>query len=291
MTTYANNITLAAAIDAKILDPFLGAAIMPRLVAPFALGANPNSRTLDLPKSGTATAAVVAEGVAATANAIVDSKVTLTMQKAVAMTEPTGEALKYASGANFERHARLQAAALAQKFDLDCLALASGFSQSTTTVASLTVDKVMEAAYLVRAGNMPTDEVVGVLSHKQAYQLGSAIIAATGSFYSNPDFTFEGLSGNEPTPGYRGKLFGIDIFASKNVAIDVAPTPDDFLGLVFAPRYAIAALYDEGVTPTFQTSISEEATFEKTTQLIKTIMWYQVGEYNDAAGVIVRSQI
>ena len=291
MTTYANNVTLAAAIDAKILPPFLGAAIMPRLVAPFALGANPNSRALDLPKSGTATAAVVAEAVAATANAIVDTKVTLTMQKAVSMTEPSAEALKYANSANFQRHAEAQAAALAQKFDLDCLALASGFSQSTTTVASLTVDKVLEAAYLVRAGNMPTDEVVAVLSHKQAWQLGSAVIAATGSFYSNPAFTFEGISGNEPTPGYRGKLFGIDIFASKNVPIDTVPAPDDFQGLVFAPRYAIAALYDEGVVPSFQTEISDQATFEKSTKLVKTTMWYQVAEYNDAAGVIVRSQI
>ncbi len=289
-TLYSSAVVLAAAVEAQIAPMFTAAAFMPKLVAAYAVG-TPNTNAKKLPKSGTITASVVAEAAAATPQTLTDTSVTLTLQKAVVVTKPTAEALKFTVATTPERHAALAAQACAKKFDVDALALASGFSQVVDSTTSLTVAKLQEAAYTVRLGDIPTDTLAAVLHYKQAYQLGNDIRAATGTFFSNPNFNPGGATDAAQSLGFVTNLFGVNVYQTSNTLVDTAPTPDDNVGLVFAPQYAIAALYPEGNTPGFEVEIDGSVGFLESVKHIKTTMWYQVAEYVDTAGCRLISEI
>lgn len=290
-TLFSSNVTVAAAVDAAIVPVFSATAIMANLVAAFNPGI-PNTMAKKLPKSGSVSAAVVAEGVAATPQTLTDTSVTLTLQKAAVVTKPTLEAANFAIGANPARHAAEHGRALADKFDVDVLALAAGFSGGVDSTTALTVAKLQEAAYTLRLNKVPNDRIAFVGHPKQLYQLGISIRDATGAFYGNSAFSPASVTDAKPAiPGYFGKVFGIECYESPNVYVDTAQTPDDNVGLVFNPNYAIAALYPSGTTPGFETSISGELGFLESVSFIKTLMWYQVAEYNDAAGIRLYSEI
>lgn len=293
-TTYASNSVIAAALDAQIAPMFTSAAVMPRLVAAFNMGGETNSRARQLPKSGTITAAVVSESSAATAQTLTDTAVTLTLQKAVVVTKPTKEAIKFAQqGTNTNRHASLAAQACGVKFDTDAMALFTGFSQGVDCTSSATVALMQQAAYLVRAGNIPSGRLACVVHYKQMYQLGNDIRTSTGAFYGNPQAPVanESVSGNTTVPGFKGISFGIEMYETGLTTIDVAPTPDDNVGAVFCPDWAIAALYPTGDMPSFETELDGSVGFLESVTHIKTTMWYQLAEYNDAAGVRLFGEI
>lgn len=289
-TLYAQAITLAAAVESKISPWFSGNAFMPKLVAGFNVGVS-NTNAKKLPISGSLTAAVVAENAAATAQTLTDTSVTLTLQKAVVLTNISVEALKFADGASTDRHAQLAAIACAKKFDTDVLALGSGISQVVDSTTTLTVAKAQEAAYTVRLGDVPVDTLAAVLSYKQAYQLAGDIRTNGGTFYGNSNFDpTVALQANKGS-GFVGNLFGIDIFQSGNVLIDTAATPDDHVGLVFAPQHAFAALYPSGLVPSFEVEIDGSVGFVASTTYMKVTMWYQVAEYRDTAACRLISEI
>lgn len=290
-TLFSNAVTLSAAIESKMLPWFTSNTFMPKVVAGFSVDV-PNTRAKTLPKSGSLTASVVAENAAATAQTITDSSVTLTLQKAAVLTTISIEALKFASGANTDRHAQLAAQACAKKFDTDALALASGLSQSVDSSTTLTVAKLQEAAYTVRLGDIPSDNLVSVLSYKQAYQIGNDIRTSTGAFFGNPNFNAGSATNGNTNSGFVTNLFGIDIYQTSNVGIDTVATPDDFMGVVLAKDFAIAALYPNGASaPTFEVEIDPSVDFKLGLVSVRTYMWYQLAEYHDAAGVRLLSDI
>jgi hypothetical protein len=286
-TLYSSNITVAAAVEAAIVPVFSATSIMSRLVAPFN-PSMPNTNAKKLPKSGSVSASVVAEGNAATPQTLTDTSVTLTLQKAIVVTKPTAEALAFATGANPQRHANEHARACADKFDIDAMALFDGFSTSVDSGATLTVAKLQEAAYNLRLNKVPNDRIVAVLHTKQAYQLGGDIRAQAGAFYGNQNFDPASITDGKPlVAGYFGKVFNIEIYESPNVAAQGG----DNVSAVYNPNYAIAALYPSGLVPSFETSISNELGFLESVSHIKTMMWYQIAEYADLAGVELRCDI
>lgn len=291
-TTYANNVTVAAAVDAEIVPMFTTAAVMASLVVPFNPGM-PNTNAKKLPKSGSVTAAVVAEGVAATPQTLADTSVTLTIQKAVVVTKPTAEALKFASnGTNQNRHAALAGQACADKFDVDACALSNGFAAAVDSGTSLTIAKLQEALYTLRLAKLPSTRAAAVLHVKQMYQLEADIRAGGNAIYGNPNFSLEALkAAGQARRGFRGEIFGCELFETMNCFVDTAPTPDDNVGMVICPDFAIAALFPEGLTPQFKTEADGSVGFLESVTHIKTTMWYQLAEYVDAAGVALKSDI
>lgn len=293
-TLYSSNAVIAAALDAQIAPMFTSAAIMAGLVAAFNLDGETNTRTKQLPKSGTITASVIAEASAATAQTLTDTAVTLTLQKAVVVTKPTKEAMMFAQqGTNVSRHAGLAAQACGVKFDIDAMALFSGFSQGVDGTTSMTVSLLQQAAYLVRAGNIPAGRMVAVQHYKQSWQLANDIRTSTGAFYGNPQAPVspDAVKSNVTIPGFKGIAFGVELYESGLTAIDTAPTPDDNVGAVFCPDYAIAALYPTGVVPGFETELDGSVGFLESVTHIKTTMWYQLAEYVDTAGVRLFGEI
>lgn len=288
-TIYSGMITLAAAVDASIVPMFTSQAIAPGLVAPFNVGA-PNTRVKDLPRSGSITAAVVAEIGSATSQTLTDTKATLTLQKAVVLLRPSLESVRFAAGADPNRLVSLSAQACARKFDQDAFALCSGFSQVLDAGATMNMQTILNAAYLVRAGNIPSQRLVSVLNYKQAYEIGNDIRTSSGSFYANPQFSPERVvDGSQPVPGFLGKVLGVELYESGNTAL--VDTNTKHIGGVWSPEYAIAALFPAGNEPAFETSIAEQTEFAASILNIKTMMWYQVAEYVDAAGCGIKSNV
>lgn len=285
-TLYADGSVLAAALDAEMVPAFQSAAIMPALVSKHNLGANPKTRTKLISFSGSVTASVIAEATPAAAQKVTDTQSPFTIQKAVVVTAPTIEAEKFGNGADPARHAMLHGQACAKKYDIDAMAKFSGFSQSVDCGDAATVAGLLEAAYVVGLADVPVDVVVAVIAKKQAFQISSDIRSNTGAFYGNPNFNPNGAeAGREKRPGFIARLFDIDVYSSNNVPVDASATPDDNVGGVFNPQFAIAALYpDEADMPVLETSIDNSVGFLASIKYIKTLMWYQLGELLDTAG-------
>ena len=85
------------------------------------------------------------------------------------------------------------------------------------------------------------------------------------------------------------EVFGMEWYESGNTT--TAATNTKNVGGVFAPEYAIAALYPDGNVPTFETTIADQTEFGASILNIKTLMWYQIALYVDAAGVGLLSLI
>lgn len=286
-TLYSSNVTVAAAVDAEIVPMFVSASIMPQLVAAYNIGM-PNTNAKRLPRSGTITASVVAENTDASAQAVTDTSLLLTIQKAVVVTRPSIEAIRFASnGTNVQRHASLAAQACAVKFDTDALALATSVTLNVDTGVSATVAGMQQAAYSVRNGNIPYSNLAFVGNYKQLFQIEGDIRSSGNAIYGNSNFSLGAVNSTSPRMGFKGQLFGIDLYET---GLNATASGNN-VGLVFNPQLAIAALYPTGTTPAFETSLSDEAAFLASSSFIKTIMWYQVGLYNDAAACRLLSDV
>ena len=134
---------------------------------------------------------------------------------------------------------------------------------------------------------------MSVLHYKQSFQLGNDIRTSTGAFYGNPQAPVAGdvTAGSSSRAGFRGISFGVEHYETGLTPIDTAATPDDNVGAVFAPDYAIAALYPTGLVPGFETEIDGSVGFLESVTHIKTSMWYQIAEYVDTAGVRLFGEI
>ena len=284
-TTTSTLVMLAAALESTIAPMFTPAAIMQPLVAPFSLGI-PNAKSLDLPISGTVTASVVSEASASTPQTLTDTKVTLTIKKAVVTIKPTVESLKFAASGQMGRLAALAQQACVKKYEQDAIALASGFSQSVDSGTALTVAKTLEAAYLLKAGNIPSGMLDVVMSYGASFDLSSDIRTATGAFYGNPNFDPKAKAGSgNVRPGFLGNFFGLNWWETGNHS--TSASNDDMM--VINRDYAIAALYPMGVVPEFQVDVSDQVEFLNGNIVLRVYMWYQVGEYIDTAGIWLKA--
>ena len=280
-TTTSTLIMLAAALSESIAPMFTSAAIMSPLIAPFSLNM-PNAKAMDLPVSGTVTASVVAEASASTPQTLTDTKVTLTLKKAVVTIKPTVETLKFATAGQPGRLISLAQQACVKKYEQDAIALASGFSQSVDSGTALTVAKTLEAAFLVKAGNIPSGTLDAVLSYGASMDVASDIRTQTGAFYGNPNFNPANAAGSgRQQLGFMGSFFGINWWETGNYS--TGSGNDEMM--VINRDFALAGLYPVGNVPEFEAAISEHQEFTSGNVIIRVFCWYQVAEYIDAAGV------
>jgi hypothetical protein len=187
--------------------------------------------------AGTAlSAAVIAEGSAADAQAATFTGVTIT-PTVVGLDVLATKLAEYTSLVNMPIEVRnAMARAIADKKDADVLALSAGFSQSVgTTGVSAKIADVQQAQYLLTVANAPRgnfgetgddlpgiyDDVIGFLHPIQVNQLVAQALAS-GQSWLVSDKATEVLyrDGTKPR-GYKGRLLGMPIFESTNV-----PTAD-----------------------------------------------------------------
>lgn len=282
-TLMSSAVQRSESIESAILEAFQAASIMQNLVKWGNL--EPNTKVKKFPKGAALTSAVVAEGVAATPQAVTDTSVSLTIQKAVIVTKPTREAEKFTVAAEKARHLDLAKRAHLKKFEVDALSLVSGFSQSVDAGTTATIEKAMEAVYT--AGLSDASELVDtvdlVLARKQIWQIEASIRTSANAIYGNPGFAFAAASTKREQRGFKGEIMGANFFESSNVQT----SGGNFLGYVGYRGLALCALAPLGAgnAPEFETTDTLHLGFLESVSFIKTLMFYQVGEYNDACGV------
>lgn len=225
-------------------------------------------------KRGGHTAAVVAESGSASASERTDTAATLTVQKGVVYYKPTIESIDFSREDELQVHRDEAVKALLTKFEVDALALGSGFSQSVgSTGVDITPAVFRQAAYLAGLTDAPAP-LSAFLHNTQLYDLGDDVATSTALYHSGGnDASVTNAQSNAVKP--MPSLFGVPIYATNNV--ESINTAADWSGLVCS-KYAIAAIWN----PDFRVLIEPKA--QTGTYEIAISMYYQVGELVDSAG-------
>lgn len=280
--------TVAAYVAANISPYFRTNVVMLNLLPAQnfkeALPGQVGSNALKFGKRGNVTVAVTSEAASITKSTYAETSVSITAQKASAYVELTLESMLFGNdAANLDYLAQDAGAAAADKFDVDALALASSFTQSTgTTNTVLTVTNFKNAPYKVRLGKV-RGPLVAALHPTQIKDLQGDIVTTGAAVWSNSQVNLDILSGQPPQANGRvGSMFNVDLFETTNTPSINAGV--DWAGLVFNPQVAIAA----GLLGRFvvlQTDIPQTGL-----KGLSISMFYQVAKWNDAAGCYVISK-
>jgi len=244
----------------------------------------PGSASLKFGKKGNVTFSVTSEAASATKAAYAETSVSITAQKGTTYVELTKEAELFGNDQADLAYLTADAgAAAADKFDVDALALADSFTNSTgTTNTVLTANNLKNAPYKVRLGKVK-GPLVMVLHPTQIRDLQADIITTTAPVYSSSNVNLD-ILGGQPSAnnGRAGSLFGVDIYESTNTKS--INTATDWAGLCFNPQWALAA----GILGRF---IVMGAQLPQTVVTgLSVSMFYNVAIWNQAAGCYIISK-
>lgn len=275
-TEYANLTNVAAYISANVHEYDRPLVVAHNLITHQVLERGTDSWKFR--NRGSLSAAVVAESGTGTKSEYTETAVTLQLQKAMVYFEPTHEARRSAAENVMDLLMAEAGRALMQKFEVDALGLANGFSQSAgSTGVNLTVAVFREAVYKASVNDNP-DLVSAVLHAVQIADLGDAIVAASAAYYTSEGHDV--TKAQTSRSAYVGTLMETPIYRSNNV--ESINTAADWAGAVFSPK-AIAAI--KGSTySTYITPVPSKATYE-----VSVVMDYQVGEWVDLHGCYIVS--
>ena len=280
-TLYANYETVAAFLDSAIAPVFRATAIMPNLV--HVANFQNKSDSIKLRKAGSVTATAASEATVHTTSQYDETTpATLTAAEIKVYLEVSDKALKF-GGSDLAALARECGTACAIKFDTDALALLDSLNGGTQVGASgvdCTPGILLQASYTVRAANVP-GPLVYVLHPVQIYDVQDDLIATTASAWSNESM-LSLLNGQPPVSnGYVGAFMGIPVYQS--TLTESVNAGADWAGGCFSPQYALAAGFAGSVETKLGYNVAKGVTE------IGVSMWYDVKEYNDAAGVSIET--
>lgn len=204
-------------------------SIMRGLVRNYTLGGG-QGKTVTVPRYPKQTAAALTEGDEISNTAVSTDGATLTVSTVAIRTLVTDLAVASAASNVVADLGRLFGEAIARKIDTDLTGnfvnLNAGFGDWT---GQITAPDIFKAVAKLKANGVPVDGMVCVLHPEIAYDLKAAL--TTGG--NNP-FQAGGPSAvaNEAMmEGYVGKLAGIPIYETSNIAAHV--NAGDFPGAVF----------------------------------------------------------
>ncbi len=280
-TVFADYVTVAAYLDANIAPAFRSSVIMPNLM--HVQNFQGKSDSIKLRKRGTVTATAGAE---ATDHALSQyqesSPNTLVAGEVKVYLEISDKAIKFAQ-ADVDELVAECGRALAQKFDIDSLALLDalhGGTQVGTSGSDCTPGILLQASFTVRAANIASP-LVYALNPVQVYDVQDDLLTTTASAWTNLQL-LSLLNGQPPASnGYVGAFLGIPVFETTNT--ESVNSNADWAGGCWAPQFALAAAFAGDV----QTRIGYN--IKKGVTEVGCSLWYDVKEYQDAAGVSIET--
>jgi len=240
-TGYAQSVTYAAWIDARIIQVLRTANVMLNLMYPVQVSEGSNAKKLVT--KAVPTAAVVAEAAEATVQQLTRSAgPTLTAQKIVVLNELTEEGMLFGgpTGWNFEEVGTDQGLAISEKVDTDACALFTSLSNTAGTSGQPLDPRIFgKALYLAGLSNY-LGSLVGIIHNTQAFHIKDYILTAGASVWANPNVV--PLMGEQPTGqnGFLGSLLGTPIYQTQHTPS--ANAGADWAGAVIAPNDTIAEL-------------------------------------------------
>lgn len=278
-TEYSNYQTVAAYLAAEISPHFRSKVVMPNLMKGFNF--QNKSDSIKLRKAGSVTATTATESTDHAVSEYTEtSPNTLTAAEVKVYMEVSDKARAF-GGADINALVAECGAAIAQKFDTDALALADALNGGTvvgTTTVDATPANLVEAAYIVRANNVP-GPIAYVLHPAQERDVKDDIIASTGTPWSNTQY-LDILGGQQPANnGFRGTFFDVPVYISTNT--ESLNTNADWGGVCLDVNEALAY----GVYGDIMVDIGYNV--KKGVTEIGVRLWYDIKEYNDTAGVAI----
>jgi len=245
-------------------------SIMRGLVRNYAVPAN-SGKLLQVPIYAAQTAADVSEATDLANTAITTSEKTILLKEIGIMTTLTDYARNTATSNVIADLGKLFGEAISKKIDTDLTALFSGFSQSINGSGGnneLTVEDLFKAYATLKTNAVP-GPYVGVFSPKAIFNIKKNL---TNSFV-NPQGS--DVVNQAMREGYIGRIAGIDIYETANIAQESAANlvnavfSRDALGVAVMQDIRIATQRDESL---------------RADEVVATAM-YGVSELHDTYGV------
>lgn len=278
-TKLQHYVIVAAFLDSAIAPYFRAAAVMPNLV--HLVNFQGKSDSVKLRKAGSLSATLASEATAhATSEYSETALATLQAAEMKVYVELSRAAEKF-GGASVEELAAECGRALAQKFDVDALALINSLNGGTnvgTSGADATMENLLYATYILKSNNIP-GPYVGLFHPVQLFDLQKELAASSASIWTNPA-QLDLMTGQPPASnGYAGQLLEIPIYSSTNT--ESLNTGADWAGGIWSPNYALAAGFSGGIETRIGYNVAKGVTE------IGVSLWYDVKEYIDTAGVCI----
>jgi hypothetical protein len=212
---------------------------------------------------------------------LTDSSVSATIAKCAVVSAISVEQQQFGN-IDASRIAREQGSAIARFVDNDLLSLFSGFTQTVTAASTLTINDVLLAQFAIYNSECPNKEVPlkVVLSHRGHLNIKQEITQSGAALWTNGS-ELSILGGAPQANCYVGSLGrSLDFYSTSGHAT----TGGDTIQGVFHPMWALAGFF----APSPVTWAENEGRGGFFTALA-TYYFYDVIEWNDAAGVQLRS--
>jgi len=283
ITEFSNSITIGNALSAVSSPAFVKGTVGMNLMYTEDLPSQTNVKKFR--KNGSLTAASLAESTALAVDAngeLTDTSISATAAKVAVSSGVSIEEQKFGT-IDMQRVGDEQFAAIARFVDNDFLSMASGLSNTVTATSVMTIDDLMTAQMTIYNGNCPNPEVplAAVLGPRAVYNVKKEIVQSGGAHWSNPAQL--GIFQGAPVKanGLIGSLpGGIDVYQTTGFATGGG----DDSQMVIHPMWCLAGIFDSAPTSWIINKGSEGVYTE-----IVSHYFYDIIEWNDAAGVLVKS--
>lgn len=280
-------VTEGNAVSALISPAFVKSAIFLSLVN--AQTCSPGTNVIKFRISGSLTAEAVADSVVYTptdANTLLtDTSVTATATKVVSAGVWSVESEAFGAGSsNRARYSAELGAALARKFDADCITLIDSITNVATATSTMDTDTLNTGVYNIENSNVPPGPLVAVMSPRQVNDLRKLVANSGAAIYStqynSPFF------GPPQANRFQGNFLGVDIYQTTGLTA----TGGDTQGAIFNPKYFFGAAMGSGI------GVNEEFTGTGValnkpgfSTILSSWMFYNVVVWRNAAACELRS--
>ena len=244
-------------------------SIMRNLVKNYAISGG--GKAVEVPVYGQVSASAVSEATDLSNTAINPTSVTITASEVGVMTTLTDLARNSAPRNVAGDIGRLFGEALARKQDADLIALFDGFSTALGDgTGAISTAVIFNALSTLRANSLDADMCAVVLHPKIAYDLKANMTNTFANANAND------LSNEALRSGFVGKLAGMNVFESSNIA-DTGTAGDYKGGAFHRDALAIAMMQDVKIETQRDASLRAD-------EIVATSV-YGVAEIHDTYGV------
>jgi hypothetical protein len=295
-TTTANDVVFNAAISEEILSAARSAVVVADKVMFWQLP-SPGPNAITVPKHQVIVVESVSEGTEQEANSHSTDGVTITCSSVGAMLEFSDQVME--NGVPGFKAAVLGEAGrdLADKVDLDILALATGLSTNVagTSATAFTLNDFITAQYLLSAAKAPLSTnqermlgrvpsgmagIIAVMHSVQHLHLSRDLTQSQAAWLSDPAAAQVVYTDGSLPAGFKGSLLGVPVFVSSNCPLSDANANRN--GIMFSPAaFGMAAKY--------LARIEQDRNIKARSDRASMTSVYGVAEINDAFAVRLRS--
>jgi hypothetical protein len=282
LTEVSNSVIVANLLSAKASPALVKAAV--GLNSLYRENLPSGTNLVKFVKRGSLTAASLAESTALAADAngeLTDSSVSATAAKCAVSSGLSIEGERF-SNINVARLADEHGSAIGRYVSNDIIGMAAGLATTVTSTSVMTIDDIMLGQYNIFNSNVPNQEVPlhAFLGPKAHYNIKKELIQSGASAWNNPGML--SLLQNLPSQaGYVGSLPGLGDFY---VTTGFATTGGDDQQMIVHPMWCLAGIFDSAPITWFAQK-GPEGFYTS----VATCYLYDVIEWNDLAGVMLRS--